>query len=125
MLDGNYSMLLGQPWLRNAKVIHDWGKNLLTIKGNGMISMISITKHLDANTKRPKILLHYDFANGITNEEEILLQAKLELFTIGMTTLLELGTLMSYVVPKTSFEELQFDFLHASKEIIVDEVCMI
>jgi hypothetical protein len=23
VLDGNYSMLLGQPWLRNAKVIHD------------------------------------------------------------------------------------------------------
>jgi hypothetical protein len=23
VLDGSYSMLLSQPWLRNAKVIHD------------------------------------------------------------------------------------------------------
>jgi hypothetical protein len=23
VLDGNYSMFLGRPWLRNAKMIHD------------------------------------------------------------------------------------------------------
>jgi hypothetical protein len=38
-----------------------------------MIQMISVTKHLDANTKWLKVLFYYDFANGITNEEEILL----------------------------------------------------
>jgi hypothetical protein len=37
VLDGSYSMLLGRPWLRNVKVIHDWGKNLITIKNNGVI----------------------------------------------------------------------------------------
>jgi len=48
---------------------------------------------LDANTKQPKVLLYYDFANGITNEEEeIFLQGKLKLFTIRIITLLELGT---------------------------------
>ncbi len=26
MLDGSYFMLFGRPWLKNAKVIHDWGK---------------------------------------------------------------------------------------------------
>jgi len=26
MLDGSYFMLLGRPWLKNVKVIHDWGK---------------------------------------------------------------------------------------------------
>ncbi len=43
VLDGNYSMFLNRPWLRNAKVIHNWGKNLITIEGNGMIQLISIT----------------------------------------------------------------------------------
>ncbi len=27
----NYSMLLGRPWLRDAKVAHDWGNNIITI----------------------------------------------------------------------------------------------
>jgi hypothetical protein len=35
VLDSNYSMLLGQPWLCNACVTHDWGNNLITIEGNG------------------------------------------------------------------------------------------
>jgi hypothetical protein len=71
VLDGSYSMLLSRPWLRNAKVIHDWGKNLITIKKN---LMIPITKHLDVNTKQPKVFLCYDFANGIIDErKEILL----------------------------------------------------
>jgi hypothetical protein len=26
MLDGSYFMLLGRPWLKNVKVIHDWVK---------------------------------------------------------------------------------------------------
>jgi hypothetical protein len=27
----NYSMLLGRPWLRNVKMAHDWGSNIVTI----------------------------------------------------------------------------------------------
>ncbi len=74
VLDGNYSMLLGKPWVRNAKVIHDWGKNLITIEGNGVIPTIPITKHLDPNIKQPKVLLYDDFVDGVINEgEEILL----------------------------------------------------
>jgi hypothetical protein len=37
VFDGSYSMLLGRPWLRNAKVIHNRGKNLITIESNGVI----------------------------------------------------------------------------------------
>jgi len=37
VLDYSYSMLLGQPWLRNAHVTHDWGNNLIAIEGNGMM----------------------------------------------------------------------------------------
>jgi hypothetical protein len=34
-VDSNYSMLLGRPWLRDAKVAHDWGCNIVTMKGMG------------------------------------------------------------------------------------------
>jgi hypothetical protein len=31
MLNSNYFMLLGRPWLKDAKVFHDWGKNTIII----------------------------------------------------------------------------------------------
>jgi hypothetical protein len=37
VLDSNYSMLLEHPWLHNAKVIHDWGNNLIIIERNNMV----------------------------------------------------------------------------------------
>jgi hypothetical protein len=42
----NYSMLLGRSWLKDAKVAHDWGSNIITIQGNGTLQTITITKHL-------------------------------------------------------------------------------
>jgi hypothetical protein len=33
----NYSMLLGRPWLRDVKVAHDWGSNTITIQGMGQL----------------------------------------------------------------------------------------
>jgi hypothetical protein len=46
---------------------------LITIKGNGTIQTMLVIKHLDVNTKQPKVFLCYYFANGITNEEEKIL----------------------------------------------------
>jgi hypothetical protein len=40
VVDTSYSMLLGRPWLRDAKVAHDWGRNIVTIQGNGTIQTI-------------------------------------------------------------------------------------
>jgi hypothetical protein len=31
VLNSSYSTLLGHPWLRNAKVSHNWGTNIVTI----------------------------------------------------------------------------------------------
>jgi len=31
VVDFSYSMLLGRPWLRDAKVAHDWGGSTITI----------------------------------------------------------------------------------------------
>jgi hypothetical protein len=32
-----YSMLLGHPWLTDAKVNHNWGNNMVSIQGNGNV----------------------------------------------------------------------------------------
>jgi hypothetical protein len=32
VLNSSYSMLLGCPWLRDVKVSHDWGINIVTIQ---------------------------------------------------------------------------------------------
>jgi hypothetical protein len=46
-------MLLSRPWLRDAKMSHDWGNNTITIQGAGMVRTIHVTKKLGAPTKRP------------------------------------------------------------------------
>jgi hypothetical protein len=88
--DFNYSMLLGRPWLRDAKVAHDWGSNIITIQGNGIIKTITVTKRLGGEVRRPKLLLCYNYQNGITNEEEdIIFVTKPKLFSIGTISLPE------------------------------------
>jgi hypothetical protein len=44
LVDAIYSMLLGRLWLQDAKVSHDWGNNLVTIQGNGIVKKKTI-KH--------------------------------------------------------------------------------
>jgi hypothetical protein len=66
VLDSNCSMLLG----RNAHVIHDWGNNLITIEGNGIMQTINVTKDLDNNIKCLEDLLCYNLMEGVTNVEE-------------------------------------------------------
>jgi hypothetical protein len=90
VLDYNYSMLLGHPWLRDAKVSHDWGTNIATIQGTDTIRSIPITNKLGIQTKRPKILICYDFHFGISNDEkDVMFATELDLFstrTIGIPT---------------------------------------
>jgi hypothetical protein len=81
-------MLFNRPWLRDVKVTHDWGNNMITIHGNGIIRTIAMTKHLSINLKRPKVLLCFDYQNGIINEEEDLMFAnEPELFSIDIISL--------------------------------------
>jgi hypothetical protein len=54
-------MLLGRPWLRDAKVAYDWGSNIVTIQGNETIKTITTTKHLGGEISRPKVLLCYNY----------------------------------------------------------------
>jgi hypothetical protein len=77
-------MLLGRPWLRNVEVLPDWGNNIITIQGIGIIRTILVTKKLRTPTKQPKVLVCYDYHFGISNEEKDLMFAiELRLFSIG------------------------------------------
>jgi hypothetical protein len=53
--------MLGKPWLQDVKVSHDWGNNLVTIQGNGIVLMIIVTKHLGNDIKRLEMLVCYNF----------------------------------------------------------------
>jgi hypothetical protein len=46
-------------------VCHDWGNNTIIIQGNGIVITIFVTKKLGAPTKRPKILICYDFYHDL------------------------------------------------------------
>ncbi len=84
MLDCNYSMLLGRPWLRDAKLSHDWGNNTITILRTSTVRTIFVTKELGALTEHPKVLICYDFHYGIFDEyEDLIFATKLGLFSIG------------------------------------------
>jgi hypothetical protein len=102
------SMLLGQPWLCNAHVIHHWENNLITIKGNGMVRTIAVTKHLDNNTKNLKVLC-YDLMEGvIEEEEEIFFYNRLEFVTFETITLPKPKRLNV----KVGIKDLMFNFPH-------------
>jgi hypothetical protein len=63
-------MLLGRPWLKDAKVAHNWGSNIVTIQGNGIIKTIIIIKHLGGEVRKLEVLICYDYHNGIIDKEE-------------------------------------------------------
>jgi hypothetical protein len=56
VIDFSYSMLLGRPWFRDAKITHDWGNNVIIFQGNGIVRTISINKKLRVKTN-PNIYL--------------------------------------------------------------------
>ncbi len=76
VLQFSYFMLLGHPWLKDAKVFYDWGNNTIIIQGMGTSKIIRVTKKLGAPTKCPKlVLICYDSHFGIVDEEEDLMFA--------------------------------------------------
>jgi hypothetical protein len=53
-------MFLGRPWIKDAKVTHDWGNNVIIVQGNRIIVTILVNKKLGAKTRRPQVLVCYD-----------------------------------------------------------------
>ncbi len=88
MVDSNYFILLKRPWLRDAKVTHDWGNNVIIVQGNGTIKTISINKKLGVETIWPQALVCYDLMERLIDEEEdLIFETKPKLFSIGIITL--------------------------------------
>ncbi len=56
VVDFSYYMLLGKPWLKDAKATHDWGNNVIIVQGNGIVKIIPINKKLGAKLESPKYL---------------------------------------------------------------------
>jgi hypothetical protein len=56
VVNSSYSMLLGRPRFKDAKVTHDWENN---VKGNGTVRKILINKKIGIETNRPQILVCY------------------------------------------------------------------
>jgi hypothetical protein len=73
VVDSNYSMLLGRPWLKDAKVTYDWGKNVINVQGNGIVKIIYVNKKLGIRTRRPQVLFCYDIMIRLIDEEEDLI----------------------------------------------------
>jgi hypothetical protein len=42
VIDVTYSMLLGRPWSRYAKITYDRENNTMTIQGNGIVQTIVV-----------------------------------------------------------------------------------
>jgi hypothetical protein len=57
VVDCNYSILLEKPWLMDAEVAHDWGINMISIQGNGIVKTIEMTKHLGNIVKSPHLIV--------------------------------------------------------------------
>ena len=74
-IKSDYSMLLGRPWLKNAKVIHDWANDQVQIMGNGTVKSVKINCQLGYEAVTPHALVCYNFAKGITDDEETILLA--------------------------------------------------
>jgi len=71
VLDASYFMLIGHPCLHNAKDTHDWGNNLITVDGNGIMHTIVMNTNLYSNMKWLKVFFGYNFVNvGIDEEED-------------------------------------------------------
>jgi hypothetical protein len=45
---------------------------MVTIKGNGIVKTMFVSKHLNGNIKEPQMILNYNFMEGVKDEEEIL-----------------------------------------------------
>jgi hypothetical protein len=65
-------MLLGRPWLKQVKVYHDWGNNVLTIvMKDKIVTLSTSTKKIILISKKPCNLDDScDWEHGLTNKHQ-------------------------------------------------------
>ncbi len=79
VVDYSYSMLLGRFWLRDVKVVHDWGNNVIIVQGSGIVKTILVNRKLKVETRMPQVFICNDLLKGLTYEDMIF-ETKLKLF---------------------------------------------
>jgi hypothetical protein len=88
VVDSNYYMLLGRPWFKDATVTRDWGNNVITVQGNGIVITILVNRKLGVETKRLQILVCYDLMEGVIDKkEDMIFETKPNLLSISTITL--------------------------------------
>ena len=66
-----YSMLLGRPWLKQARAKHDWGKSQLVLYQKGIDVCIGTNRRPKLpDSSRPINIEGFDWELGLTDEEE-------------------------------------------------------
>jgi len=62
---------------------------VIIVKGNGIVRMMLVNKKLEAETKRPQVLVYYDMMEGLTNEkEDMIFEIEPKLFSISIINIL-------------------------------------
>ena len=64
-----YTLLLGRPWLRDARVIHDWANDNIQIMGNGTTRTVRINRALGFETITPDALVCYNYVEDFTDNK--------------------------------------------------------
>jgi len=122
VVDFSYYMLLGRPWLKDAKVTHDWGNNVITIQGNGIVRTILINRKLGAETRRPQASVCNDLMEGLTYEEEdLIFEIERELISNGTITIYETVSLLNVGVSEIRNVE-EFDLKQGTNDQRVAKV---
>jgi hypothetical protein len=69
-LQKTYFMLLGRPCLKQAKVYHEWGNNVLTIVMKDKIVTLSTSTKFFILISKCNLDDSYDWEHGLTNKNE-------------------------------------------------------
>jgi hypothetical protein len=68
-----YTLLLGRPWLRDTRIVQNWANDDIQIISNGTIRIVRINRELGFEATTPDSLVCYNYVEGFTDEEVILL----------------------------------------------------
>ncbi len=61
---------------------------MVTIKGNGIVKTMFVSKYLNGNIRQPQMIVNYNFMEGVIDEEEeLFISFEPDLFSIGMIAL--------------------------------------
>jgi hypothetical protein len=103
-----YSMLLGRPWVKQAKVHHDWGNNILRIIIDTKTMTLSTKKQIMVHPSQKPCNLNdiYDWEGGLMDgDKECLYHVVPKLLHVGEVSPKELKFLFEVYVGMVQLEK--------------------